>query len=44
MNMQAKMEATPMVNGLDMNAAMQTIVVIKANPDLAQFQFRAHNH
>lgn len=43
MNMQTKMEATPSVNGLDMNAAMQTIAAIKADPNLAQFQFRARN-
>lgn len=31
------------VNGLDVEAAMQTIEAIKADPSLARFQFRAHN-
>lgn len=37
------MQATSVMNGLDMQAAMATIAAIKANPDLAQFQFRARN-
>ena len=31
------------INGLDVEAAMQTIEAIKANPSLARFQFRARN-
>jgi uncharacterized OsmC-like protein len=31
------------INGLDVQAAFDTIGAIKANPDLARFQFRARN-
>jgi uncharacterized OsmC-like protein len=31
------------INGLDVEAAMQTIEAIKADPSLARFQFRARN-
>jgi uncharacterized OsmC-like protein len=36
-------EADTRLNGLDMAAAFATIDAIKANPDLAQFRFRARN-
>lgn len=45
MNMQST-QMTPAavtVNGLDMQAASATIEAIKADPSLAQFQFRARN-
>lgn len=45
MNKEAgKMEAPTIVNGLDVNAAMNTIAAIKSDPSLAKFQFRARNH
>lgn len=44
MNMQTnEIEAAPLVNGLDMTAAMTTIAAIQSDPSLAQFQFRATN-
>ncbi|HET9916111.1 MAG TPA: OsmC family protein [Candidatus Binatia bacterium] len=44
MNLQNKtIQATSVMNGLDMHAAKATIAAIKANPELAQFQFRARN-
>jgi uncharacterized OsmC-like protein len=36
-------EQAPEMNGLDMQAAMDTIGAIKADPTLARFQFRARN-
>lgn len=44
MNLENKtIQATSLMNGLDMQAAKATIAAIKANPELAQFQFRARN-
>jgi uncharacterized OsmC-like protein len=44
MNMHAnQMEVPTQVNGLDMDAAKQTIDAIKADPLLGQFRFRAKN-
>jgi uncharacterized OsmC-like protein len=44
MNMHAnQMEVPTQVNGLDMDAAKQTIAAIKADPLLGQFRFRAKN-
>jgi uncharacterized OsmC-like protein len=44
MNMQNHtMQPAQLMNGLDMKAAVATIDAIKADPDLAQFQFRARN-
>lgn len=31
------------INGLNVQAAMETIAALKADPSLAQFEFRAHN-
>jgi organic hydroperoxide reductase OsmC/OhrA len=41
--MQAIKQPTMQVNGLDMEAAFATVDAIKANPELARFQFRARN-
>jgi uncharacterized OsmC-like protein len=38
------MQVTHHVNGLDMDAAFATVDAIKANPNLARFQFRARNN
>jgi uncharacterized OsmC-like protein len=37
------LQAPQMMNGLDMEAAKATIAALKADPELAQFQFRARN-
>ncbi|MEJ2753599.1 MAG: hypothetical protein P8169_13125 [Chloroflexota bacterium] len=39
----AMTKETTHLNGLDMNAAADTIAAIKADPSLAGFQFRATN-
>ncbi|MHB2169912.1 OsmC family protein [Alsobacter sp. R-9] len=36
-------QPTILINGLDVGKAMDTIATLKANPSLAQFQFRAKN-
>jgi uncharacterized OsmC-like protein len=38
------MQVTQYVNGLDMDAAFATVDAIKADPNLARFQFRARNN
>jgi hypothetical protein len=38
----AKVQPT-IINGLDLQAAMDTIAALKANPELARFRFRASN-
>jgi uncharacterized OsmC-like protein len=43
MAQQKTVEQAPLMNGLDVQAAMDTIDAIKANPGLARFQFRARN-
>jgi uncharacterized OsmC-like protein len=44
MNAQSSaLQAPQMMNGLDMEAAKATIAALKADPELAQFQFRARN-
>ena len=44
MNMHDKtMQAANIMNGLDMEAATATITALKADPELAQFRFRARN-
>lgn len=40
---QAVAQTTNCINGLDVQAAMDTIAAIKANKGLAKFQFRARN-
>jgi uncharacterized OsmC-like protein len=37
------MQPAPRLNGLDVQAALQTIDALKAEPSLARFQFRARN-
>jgi uncharacterized OsmC-like protein len=43
MAQQKIVEQAPLMNGLDVQAATDTIDAIKANPGLARFQFRARN-
>jgi hypothetical protein len=43
MSTQQAMTQPVMVNGLDVQAAFETIDAIKADPGLARFQFRAAN-
>ncbi len=43
MSQQALAERTTLINGLDMQAGMDTIAAIQADPSLAKFQFRARN-
>jgi uncharacterized OsmC-like protein len=43
MAQQKTVQQAPLMNGLDVQAAMDTIDAIKANPGLARFQFRARN-
>ncbi|HLS59092.1 MAG TPA: OsmC family protein [Paracoccaceae bacterium] len=42
MTMQTQVEAN-VLNGLDVNKAMATIAAIEADPEIAQFRFRARN-
>jgi uncharacterized OsmC-like protein len=43
MTSQTAMQPAPQMNGLDVQAAHDTIDAIKADPSLAKFQFRARN-
>lgn len=43
MNMQTTVRATQTMNGLDLDAMHATIAALRADPELARFEFRARN-